>query len=55
MNIRTRDLQLGRLLFGMSYRTSPRTTINWNIEIGAAQDATDVRTTLRIPLTFSLL
>ena len=54
MNVKTRDLQLGRLLFGMSYRTSPKTTINWNIEIGATQDATDVRTTLRIPLTFSL-
>jgi hypothetical protein len=52
--IRTRDLQLGRLLFGVSYRTSPKTTINWNIELGATDDATDVRTTLRIPLTVDL-
>lgn len=52
--IRSRDLQLGRLLFGVSYRTSPRTTINWNVEVGATDDATDLRTTLRIPLMFDL-
>ena len=46
---KTRDLQLGRFLFGVSYRTSPKTTINWNIEVGATDDATDLRTTLRIP------
>jgi len=51
-NTTTRDLQLGRFLFGVSYRTSPRTTINWNLEMGATEDATDLRTTLRIPLTF---
>lgn len=54
VNIRTRDLQLGRLLFGMSYRPNAKTTINWNIELGATDDATDLRTTLRIPLTFDL-
>ena len=52
-NVKTRDLQLGRLLFGVSYRTSQRTTINWNIEIGATEDATDVRTTLRIPFSLT--
>ena len=51
--IKTRDLNLGRLLFGVSYRTSPRTTINWNIEIGATDDATDLRTTLRIPFSLN--
>jgi hypothetical protein len=50
-SIRTRNLQLGRLLFGVSYRTGRSTTINWNIELGATDDATDVRTTLRIPFT----
>jgi hypothetical protein len=49
---RTRDLQLGRFMFGVSYRASPSTTINWNVELGATDDATDVRTTLRIPFTF---
>ena len=54
VRVKTRDLQLGRLLFGVSYRTSPKTTLNWNIEIGATEDATDLRTTLRIPLSFNL-
>lgn len=48
----SRSLQLGRYLFGMSYRANPRTTINWNIEIGATPDAPNVRTTLRIPFIF---
>lgn len=47
-----RDLQIGRLLFGVSYRTSRTTTINWNVELGATDDAADVRTTLRIPISF---
>jgi len=50
----TRDLQLGRFLFGVSYRVNPRTTINWNVELGATDDATDLRTTLRIPVSLSL-
>lgn len=48
----SRSLQLGRFLFGVSYRTSPKTTINWNVEVGATQDAADVRTSLRVPFTF---
>ena len=51
---KTRDLQLGRFLFGISYRVNQRTTINWSIEAGVTDDATDLRTTLRIPLTFDL-
>jgi len=50
----TRDLQLGRFLFGVSYRVNPRTTINWNVELGATDDATDLRTTLRIPVSLNL-
>jgi hypothetical protein len=49
-----RDLQIGRLLFGVSYRTSNRTTLNWSVEMGATEDATDVRTVLRIPLILSM-
>lgn len=45
----SRDLQIGRYMFGVTYRTSPRTTLNWAVEIGATEDATDVRTTLRVP------
>jgi hypothetical protein len=46
---RTRDLQIGRLLFGISYRATQRTTLDWIVEIGATDDAADLRTTLRIP------
>jgi hypothetical protein len=49
----TRDLQVGRFLFGISYRVTNRTTINWSVEIGATQDAPDVRTSLRIPITIN--
>jgi hypothetical protein len=48
----TRSLQLGRLLFGVSYRVSPVTTINWAVEAGVTDDAPDVRATLRIPINF---
>lgn len=50
----SRDLQLGRYMFGISYRASDHLTINWNVEIGATPDAANVRTTLRIPFTFDL-
>ena len=49
----TRDLQVGRFLFGIGYRTSPRTTISWTVEMGATDDASDLRTTLRIPFTIN--
>ena len=45
-----RDLQLGRFLFGVTYRVTDRTSVNWSVEIGATDDATDLRTVLRIPL-----
>ncbi|WP_176593881.1 transporter [Sphingobium sp. EM0848] len=46
---KTRDLQIGRLLFGLSYRASQRTTLDWIVEVGATEDAPDLRTTLRVP------
>lgn len=46
---KTRDLQLGRLLFGISYRATERTTLDWIVEVGATDDAADVRTTMRVP------
>ncbi|WP_395327393.1 transporter [Novosphingobium sp. BL-8H] len=48
----TRDLQIGRFLFGISYRVNQRTTINWSVEMGVTDDATDMLTSLRIPITF---
>jgi len=49
---RSRDLQIGRFLFGVSHRFSDRLQISWSSEIGATEDAPDVRTSLRIPFTF---
>ncbi|WP_375195710.1 transporter [Sphingobium sp.] len=46
---KTRDLQIGRLLMGISYRATQRTTLDWIVEVGATDDAADLRTTLRVP------
>lgn len=46
---KTRDLQIGRFLFGISYRATKRTTLDWIVEMGATNDAADLRTTLRVP------
>lgn len=46
----SRDLQIGRLLFGVTYRVSDRASLNWSVELGATEDATDLRTVLRIPI-----
>lgn len=51
LTTKTRDLQIGRLLFGVSYRVNQNTTINWTVELGATDDATDLRTSLRIPIS----
>ena len=47
---KSRDLQIGRLLFGVTYRVTDRASLNWSVEIGATDDATDLRTALRIPI-----
>lgn len=46
---RSRDLQIGRLLFGVTYRVTDRTSLNWSVEVGATEDAADLRTVLRVP------
>lgn len=48
---RARDLQIGRLLFGVTYRVNDNSSVNWGVEVGATDDATDLRTALRIPFT----
>lgn len=50
----SRDLQLARLLFGVTYRATDRASINWSVEVGATDDASDVRTVLRVPLVLIL-
>lgn len=46
----SRDLQVGRLLMGVTYRVNNRASINWSVELGATEDATDLRTVLRVPI-----
>ncbi len=46
----SRDLQIGRFLFGVTYRVNDRASLNWSVEVGATDDATDLRTVLRVPL-----
>jgi hypothetical protein len=46
----SRDLQVGRLLMGVTYRVTNRASINWTVEVGATEDAPDVRTVLRVPI-----
>ncbi len=46
----SRDLQIGRFLFGVTHRVTDRLSVNWSVEVGATEDAPDVRTTLRIPI-----
>lgn len=48
----SRDLQIGRFLFGVSHRFSPALQINWTVEMGATEDAPDARTSLRLPFVF---
>ncbi|GGB39352.1 hypothetical protein GCM10011380_31050 [Sphingomonas metalli] len=50
----SRDLQIGRLLFGVTYRATDRASINWSVEVGATDDAADVRSVLRMPLILLL-
>jgi len=49
---KSRNLQIGRFLFGVSHRFSDAIQVNWTVEVGATQDAPDVRTALRIPFAF---
>jgi hypothetical protein len=49
---RSRDLQVGRFLFGVTQRFAERINVNWSVEVGATQDAPDVRTLLRVPIAF---
>ena len=41
-----------RLLLGVTYRLNNRANLNWSVEVGATEDANDVRTVLRIPFVF---
>lgn len=48
-DVTARDLQLGRLLLGVTYQVNNRTSVSWSVEVGATDDAPNVHTVLRIP------
>ena len=50
MESTSRDLQIGRFLFGVTYRATERASVNWSVEVGTTEDATDLRTVLRVPI-----
>jgi hypothetical protein len=45
-------LHIGRALFGGSYRVADKASVNLNVGIGVTEQAPDVSTTLRVPITF---
>jgi hypothetical protein len=51
---RSNRAQVGSFTFGMSYRATPRQSINFGFEFGATADAPDVAVTLRLPLSINL-
>lgn len=46
------ELQVGALLFGLSYLLNDRFSLNGNFEFGVTEDAPDMRFVLRVPVTF---
>ncbi len=51
---RSNRAQVGSFTFGMSYRLSPRQSVNFGFEFGATADAPDVAVTVRFPISFNL-
>jgi hypothetical protein len=49
---RSSRLQVGAFAFGMSYRVSPKQSVNFGIELGATADAPRVSAVLRLPISF---
>lgn len=52
--VETQTLQVGALLFGLSYGLSDTTRLNLNLEVGATEDAPDVQLTFRVPVSLVL-
>ncbi|MEL7197966.1 MAG: transporter [Pseudomonadota bacterium] len=48
----SRDLQVGRLLFGTTYKIDQKTSVNFGLEAGLTDDATDLRVSFRFPFVF---
>lgn len=48
-------LHIGRMLFGGSYRMSDRVSVNLNFGLGVTEQAPDISTGLRVPISFQLI
>jgi len=51
---KSNSLHVGSALFGMGYRVSEDVGVNLDMEIGATDDAPDMRVLLRVPIAISL-
>lgn len=47
--------QVGAVTFGISYAVTPETTVSFNVEAGATNDAPDVRLIFRVPIKLGTL
>lgn len=51
---KSNSLHLGSFLFGMGYRVADNVGVNLDMEIGATDDAPDMRAFIRVPIAFNL-
>jgi len=51
---KSNSLHVGSLLFGMGYRVSDDVGVNLDLEVGATDDAPDMRALFRVPIAVSL-
>ncbi|MDB6168165.1 MAG: hypothetical protein JWM88_1029, partial [Verrucomicrobia bacterium] len=49
---KSNTLQVGSLQMGLSFRLTPRATLNGNFEFGVTSDAPDMRLVVRVPYSF---
>src|SRR5690606_22869422 len=54
VEVESEELKNGSLLLGWSYQLSDNVGLNLNTGFGVTEDATDFRTTLRVPIRFNL-
>lgn len=54
VEVESEELKIGSLLLGWSYQLSDNVGLNLNTGFGVTEDATDFRTTLRVPIRFNL-
>ena len=52
--LKSNRIQVGSLLFGMSFRPTLKRSISMNVAVGVTEDAPDIRVTFRMPWSFDL-